>query len=607
MSERNILLITSDQQHWNTLGAGNPELQTPALDKLAAAGTTFTRAYCPNPTCTPTRSSMITGKYPSQHGAYSLGTKLPESEATLGEHLKSAGYQTALVGKAHFQPLQSTAEYPSLESYPILQDLDFWQDFDGPFYGFDHIELARNHTDEAHVGQHYALWMEAKGLHNWRDYFLQPTGHLVEQRRKWLIPEEFHYNAWIAERSKSLISQYSQSAQYNDSEQADGSVSARPFLLWASFFDPHPKYLAPEPWDTMYDPNDITVPSLSPGEHDAKGRAGTAPSGREGTAPSPPHLQLTQTADPDFSAWQEPNGSGCHGFHSHLHDRDELAQDIACYYGMVSCMDKYIGEIIEHLDELGLAENTLVIFTSDHGHYFGQHGLIAKGAFHYDDGIRVPMIARLPGQIPAGHSSDSLQSLVDYAPTLLSFCGVDIPQAMTGSDQRAVWTGDESHARDHVIVENRHQPTTLHLKTYIDERYKLTLYFNRDYGEIFDLRADPGEVNNLYADEDLRAMLTEKMLRAEMLKEEPLTDDCLRLPNKSAAMYLKSANKGGYRIHFDPSRQRCELFDLSADPACLRNLWQVPSQRDKRAEMTRALLFSRWGLEPLWMPRIAGA
>ncbi len=573
----NILLITSDQQHWRTLGQNNPEVQTPALDKLAVQGTTFTRAYCPNPTCTPTRSSMITGKYPSQHGAYSLGTKLPESEATLGEHLQAAGYRTALVGKAHFQPLQSTEEYPSLESYPILQDLDFWGDFEGPFYGFDHVELARNHTDEAHVGQHYALWMEEKGLLNWRDYFLEPTGHVVEQRRKWLIPEQFHYNAWIAERSKALISEY--------------HAGEQPFFLWASFFDPHPKYLAPEPWDTMVDPADITVPALSPGEHDN----------------NPPHLQLTQTSDPDFSAWQEANGSGCHGFHSHLHDRHELAKDIACYYGMISCMDKYIGQIVDHLDQLGLAENTLVVFTSDHGHYFGQHGLVAKGAFHYDDGIRVPMIARLPGQIPAGHISDSLQSLVDYVPTFLSFCGIDIPEEMTGLDQRAVWTGDESDARDHVIVENRHQPTTLHLKTTIDDRYKLTLYFNRDYGEIYDLRDDSGEVRNLYADRDLRARLTEAMLRAEMLKEEPLSDDSLRLPNKSAAMYLKSANKGRYRINFDPAGDCYELFDLSADPALTRNLWDEPGFAQARADMTRALLFSRWGMEPLWMPRVSGA
>ena len=577
MSKLNVLLITSDQQHWNTLGADNPEVQTPALDRLAAQGTTFTRAYCPNPTCTPTRGSLITGKYPSQHGAYSLGTKLPESEPTVGELFQDAGYCAALVGKAHFQPLLATEEYPSLEAYPRLQDLDFWQDFEGPFYGFDHIELARNHTDESHVGQHYALWMEEKGLHNWRDFYLQPTGHVEAQRRKWLIPEQFHYNTWIAERSKALIS------QYDDADQS--------FFLWASFFDPHPKYLVPEPWDTMYDPDAITVPTSTPGEHDN----------------NPPHLQLTQTPNPDFSPWQEANGSGCHGFHSHLHDRQELAKDIACYYGMISCMDKYIGQIVDHLDQLGLAENTLVIFTSDHGHYFGQHGLIAKGAFHYDDGIKVPMIARLPGRIPAGRMSHSLQSLVDYAPTFLAYCDLDIPADMTGLSQEAVWNGDETHTREHVIIENRHQPTTLHLKTYIDDRYKITLYFDRDYGEIFDLRDDPGEVHNLWADADLRAQLTEAFLRAEMLKEEPLSDASLSQPNKSAAMYLKSCNLRQRQINFDPAAQRAELFDLTVDPGRLNNLWDNADFSDLRGQMARALLFSRWGLEPLWMPRIAGA
>ena len=417
-----------------------------------------------------------------------------------------------------------------------------------------------------------------RGLSNWRDYYLQPTGNVEAQRRKWLIPERFHYNAWIAERSNALIS------QYHDAEQ--------PFFLWASFFDPHPKYLVPEPWDTMYDPNDITVPAVTPGEHDG----------------NPPHLQLTQQPDPDFSAWQEPNGSGCHGFHSHLHDRDELAKDIACYYGMVSCMDKYIGQIVDHLDALGLAENTLVVFTSDHGHYFGQHGLIAKGAFHYDDGIRVPMIARLPGRIGAGQVSHSLQTLADYAPTFLDFCGLDQPADMTGISQHPVWQGDESAAREYVIIENRHQPTTLHLKTYIDLRYKITLYYNRDYGEIFDMQEDPAEANNLWSDTELRAELTERFLRAEMLKEEPLTGRrAWRLPNKSAAMYLKSCNLKNMQINFDPAASRYELFDLAADPERLRNLWDSTAHRDLRAEMTRALLFSRWGLEPLWMPRVSGA
>ena len=118
MSQPNILFITSDQQHWRALGRNNPELQTPHLDRLAAEGVYCRRSYCPNPTCTPTRASLLTGQYPSLHGAWSLGTKLPENALTVGELLQTQGYDAALIGKAHFQPLLSTPEFPSLESYP---------------------------------------------------------------------------------------------------------------------------------------------------------------------------------------------------------------------------------------------------------------------------------------------------------------------------------------------------------------------------------------------------------------------------------------------------------------------------------------------------------
>jgi arylsulfatase A-like enzyme len=492
MDRPNILLITSDQQHWNTLGCLNPEIQTPRLDQLAAQGTMFTRAYCPNPTCTPTRASIITGKYPSQHGAWSLGTKLPETETTIGDVLHEAGYRTGLIGKAHFQPLRGTDEFPSLESYPILQDLDFWRNFHRPFYGFRHVELARNHVDEAHVGQHYAIWMEENGLKDWRRYFQPPTGTAPKQQHHWPIPERFHYNNWIAERANA---QLSRCAERHEN-----------FFLWASFFDPHPGYLAPEPWDTLYDPGKITVPTVTPGEHDK----------------NPPHFQLTQQPHPDFSAWQEPDGHHVHGFQSHLRDRKKLAKDIAVYYGMTSLLDKYVGVILDKLDALGLAENTIVVFTSDHGHLFGQHGLVAKGPFHYEDLVKVPMIVRWPGKVAAGKRDDALQSLVDYAPTFLHAAGVKPPRTITGLNQLPVWMGETESVRDHVVVENRHQPTTVHLKTYVNDRYKLTVYYNRPYGELFDLLHDPGEVNNLWNDpgsRELRAELTLKLLHAEMGKE----------------------------------------------------------------------------------------
>lgn len=488
----NILVITSDQHHFSALGCVTPAIKTPNLDRLAAEGMRFDRAYCPNPTCTPTRASIITGMYPSQHGAWSLGTKLMEDVHTVGEDFIKAGYRTGLVGKAHFQPTKATPEYPSLESMGILQDLDFWRSFSDRFYGFDHVELARNHTCEFLVGQHYAIWLEENGCDNWRDYFAPPTGNREHRLYHWEIPEEYHYDAWIAERTNALLTDYSENGEN--------------FFLWASFFDPHGPYLAPSPWDVMYDPDDMDVPEVTPGEHEH----------------NPPHFQWTQQRDADWSVYREPGGNTPHGMSCHLSDRQTRAKNMACYYGMVSLMDKYIGQILDHLDGLGLAENTLVVFTTDHGEFLGQHGLRAKGPFHYEDLIRIPFLARYPGQIEPGTTCDALQSLVDLAPTFLTVCGLPVPGRMSGVDQSQVWFGQADSARDHAIVENRHQPTTIHVKTYVDDRYKLTVYYQRDYGELFDLQEDPGELHNLWDDANSQALKQElitKLLFAEMGKE----------------------------------------------------------------------------------------
>ncbi|WP_433019050.1 sulfatase family protein [Kribbella sp. CA-294648] len=479
----NILLITSDQQHWNTIGKFNPEIQTPALDRLANEGTTFRRAYCPNPTCTPTRASIITGKYPSQHGAWTLGTKLSEDQPTLGQYLQRAGYRTGLIGKAHFQPLRSTPEYESIESYPILHDLEFWKRFHGPYYGFEHVELARNHTSEAHVGQHYALWLQERCGDDWRRYFSAPTGTLApDAAHSWAIPEGLHYNTWIAERTTALIE------RHHDNDER--------FFLWASFLDPHPPYLVPGPWDRMYDPERLTVPEVAAGEHDR----------------NPPQFALTQQAEPDFSHWNE-TGHAVHGHVSHIRSLEERHRIVATYYGMMSFLDKYVGVILDKLDALGIANDTIVIFTTDHGHFFGQHGLQAKGPFHYEDLLRVPLIVRYPGLVPAGALNSKLQSLTDLAPTLLHLARLDVPPDMTGRNQWPVWSGDSDGIRGHVICEFHHEPTTVHLRTYIEDRYKLTVYLREESGELYDLHDDAAELHNRWDDPAYAALKSALLLR----------------------------------------------------------------------------------------------
>lgn len=485
----NILLITTDQHHYECLGVRTEALATPNLDRLAADGALFDRAYCPNPLCSPSRASIITGQYPSSHGCWTIGTKLDEDVPTVSGLLSDAGYATSLIGKAHFQPLASTPEQTSLEAPPRFRDLDFWREFNGPYYGFDHIELARNHGDEPWAGQHYGLWMEGRGLTDWRDYYRAEPRDPARQH-SWDLPEEHHYTTFVTDRSIAAI------------ERA--AADDRPFFTWASFQDPHPPYLVSEPWASMYDPADVSIGRLEPGELDAM----------------PPWFRQTQLENPDFTQWKEtpfPN----HGFGSHLIDEAKLRQDVAIYYGMISFIDAGVGRILETLDRLGIADNTIVVFTTDHGHFLGQHGLIAKGAFHYEDLLRIPMIVRAPG-VPAGSRVEGLQSLIDYAPTFLSAAGLDVPLQTQGVDQWPTWTGAADSVRDHVMVENRHQPTAVHLRTYIEDRYKITAYRDQPYGELFDLADDPGEHRNRFDDPgyaSIRADLTERFLNAELARE----------------------------------------------------------------------------------------
>lgn len=513
MSKPNILLITSDQQHYMTLGINNPDIKTPNLDRLASIGVSMDRTYCPNPTCTPTRASIITGQYPSQHGAWSLGTKLDEGKETLGDILIDNGYETTLVGKAHFQPTKQTKEITSLESYPLLQDLDFWKNYKERFYGFQNVEMLRNHTNEWLVGQHYALWLEEKGFSDWKDYFLKPTGNmnpknykdvttLIKEHNgdisklkvpwgKWDIPLEAHYNQFISERTNHYI----EKAKETD----------KPFFIWSSFPDPHPDYFVPEPYASMYKPKELNLRFCTNEEKKSIN----------------PLVSETQKMEPNFEKYQE-SGFYTHGLHSHIQDETSLRQDVAWYYGMVTFMDEHIGKIIDKLEELEIIDDTFIVFTTDHGHYFGQHGLIRKGPFHYEDALKIPFIASYPKSVMGNWRCRALNTLVDYAPTVLDIIGVEIPRSMSGVSQKEVYEGTLGKVRDNIICENRHEASKLNARTYVDSRYKLTIYQGYEFGDMFDLVVDPNEEHNLWDDpaySELKLELYRRFINAELEKE----------------------------------------------------------------------------------------
>ena len=219
---------------------------------------------------------------------------------TVGDVLQEHGYGTTLIGKAHFQPLAPQPGSESIECQPILRDLDFWRGFHGPWYGFDHVETARMHAYESHVGQHYAIWMEEKGLHELAR-LLPAVAARPGRQVPWPAVHARRRRPGTCPRSCTTRtgSASARSPTWSASVQED-----KPFFLWASFFDPHPPYVMPEPWASMYDPADMVPGRYVEGEFDDM----------------PPQFAKTQEEHPDFYACTARRAArACTAFSSHLH------------------------------------------------------------------------------------------------------------------------------------------------------------------------------------------------------------------------------------------------------------------------------------------------
>jgi uncharacterized sulfatase len=460
----NFLLITSDQQRWDTLGSVNPAIRTPHLDALAGEGLLFERAYTVNPVCTPARCSILTGQYPTRHGCWHVGTALPEDYApTVSAALSRAGYFTGLLGKAHFRPCHDPT---SIEAPPRIHDDGFFRRWSGPYHGFEHVQLVIGHTSEPHgAGMHYGAWLKDHGVDIARHF----GHHDYRGFGTWDLPAERHGSAWVAETTIDAI--------------ARAQRLGKPFFLWSSFQDPHSPYVVPEPWASMYEPEAM---------------------------PAPPPMAVASAGKPPFYAALD-GGRGYEEVLPELAERgwsdcralpgmsaESIRKLYAAYYGMVSLMDHQIGRMVAALRERGLLERTVVVFTTDHGDYLGHHGLWGKGLPIYEDAHRLPFIVRMPGCTAAGSRSAALQSLVDIGPTLLDLAGAPIPAGMEGRSQAAAWRSGAS-VRDHAILEFRPCAGDFMQWTIADGRYKLAIYDGRSYGELYDLESDPGCERNLFA------------------------------------------------------------------------------------------------------------
>jgi arylsulfatase A-like enzyme len=463
----NVILITTDQQRKDSLGCyGSEFVHTPNLDKMADQGVLFDRAYCTNPVCTPSRASIFTGSYASHHGAWNIGMNVPNHLPFLSECYKEGGYKTQLIGKAHFNGYNSR---PDKSNEPDTDWETHFRNFHGPYYGFDKVELTVAHTLGGIKG-HYGLWVKDQSGKTEFKSDRKAERAFGGEAYDWELPMELHNNRWIVERTKAFLQENQEAEQ--------------PFFLSIGFQDPHHPHAVPKERVNEIDPEKIPLPIYNEGELENK----------------PPHFRTVregQWNDDEMkgSYWMSGQGSG---FDYRGVIDEDARRGKAYYYKMVEMIDEAMGDISNLLDEMGIAENTIVVFTSDHGELLGDHGIWMKGPFHYEQLINIPLLIQWKNHLPAGYRIDTIHSLVDLAPTLLSLCNLPIPNEWDGLDCSNEWMGTRSGLRKQALVEYVDEPKKLRLKTIVTDRYKITYYPTKSYGELYDLQKDPGEINNLW-------------------------------------------------------------------------------------------------------------
>lgn len=488
----NILIITTDQQRTDSLSCYRSTFtDTPHLDQFASEGVCFERAYCANPVCTPSRASIFSGRYVSRHGAWNVGMNVPEDEPMLSHRLIEVGYHTHYIGKAHFQPFGARVS----QSIEALEDTTRYPGFQGPYYGFEKVELAPGHATYGVKG-HYGEWVRSQVAEEAFDSYskairLSQKGFGGEAY-DWDIPLKYHNSVWTADRTIDFLS---------------NRDATQPFLLAVGFQDPHHPHCVPTDFEARVDPAEIPLPDFVEGELEDK----------------PPHFleaRYGQLEQSEIRGTYAIAGQGGGADYREVSE-DDARLGRAYYYNMVKIIDQQMGRILECLDMYGLTEDTLVIFTTDHGELLGDHGLWMKGPFHYEQLVRVPTLMRLPRSIPAGQRPQALFSHVDIVPTVFSAIGLPIPSDTDGVDVMPMLTGEAASVRDSVLVECVDDPRGLRLKTIVTDTRKLTWYCGHSYGELYDLENDPGERINQWDNASYVADKTYLMSRIlEMM--EPL-------------------------------------------------------------------------------------
>jgi arylsulfatase A-like enzyme len=501
----NILLITTDQQRYDHLGiAGVRGIDTPNLDRLGREGVHFDRAYTCCPICTPARVTLLTGQYPSVHRAWSIGvTPDPFPSPTIADILGAAGYATALLGKAHFVRRDDEASHYAGVDDPSPE---FFRTHSGPYLGFDYVQTSRGHTTNGTPNMHYQTFLEEKGV-DYSKWYPDVYGlHDHGATGLWNIPAEYHDTTWVTDNTIRWI------------EERTEAASNGPWFAWASYQDPHEPFLCPDPWYSSVRMEEVELyEGYREGEFQDKPRFYNE--AYEAGFKTQPGGQHPRT---DIGCWESFNDGN--GIPSAFNRQDLAGREreaLQATLGMVRFVDHGVGRLLETLERLGQVDNTVIIFTTDHGEIHGHHGLWHKGLFTYEDNQRIPLLIWGPGTVAPQATVQSLANLVDIPRTVLSLVGIEAPQGMQGADLTPVLKGTADSVQDATIVELA-ATKNVYQQTMITSRHKLVVYRDFDEGELYDLAEDPDQYVNLWdaaTHRELKSELMHRFLQLHMKRE----------------------------------------------------------------------------------------
>lgn len=470
-SRPNILFIMTDEQRFDAVGYRNPEVATPNLDRLAGESIDFTRAYTSNPSCIPARAAIFTGRYPSQCGAPGYMTSLPAKETTFMKLLQESGYHTAVVGKQHFwdSTVERGYDYEDIVDEHEPPEVISRELYDG-YFG-----LPANRTVSDHVSS-YVEYLYDHGFRRGDQLYRQINSKGIYE---FFGEEKYYVDAYIGSRGLEWLE--------------EKRPEDRPWFLTLSFPGPHMPFDGIGLADAgLYQESKLSVPDT----------------GVEDLFRKPPHyLDIVKK----YGAVDLEHHSSPDGFTD-----DEIRLMKKAYYADITLIDRKIGEVLDKLKALGLYDNTLILFTSDHGDFMGDFGVASKAQYCSEALMRIPFLLKPPAGDYQGRREDGFISSVEIAATFLTAAGLEVPSNISPRSLTQFFGPESGIQRfEDLYMEARD------IRAIREERYKLVYYAGRSYGEFYDLIIDPEEKYNLWEDPAVRGE-RERMIRK-------LTDRLIRM------------------------------------------------------------------------------